>query len=459
MVLSTSTAAFAAGFEVPENTTKSVGRGGTGAVNKRDPSALYFNPALLERARGAQVLLNVNLLNLNLEFQRDPLVNEENRRNPKLEYDAIRNQSGFFPAPFLTASWDLGIENLTIGAGLFGPSGYGQRCYGKLTDSGCDVDEDNGGRYMMVGTTLIEAFASLGAGYRIELPYGDLSVGASAAATYLDSDFTLVIHGGTDRENWEDPENDAVFRGNGLSDWALSGTFGLAYDIQGFRLAASYRPPISWEAEGTAELTPAPSNNLGELTDDGVTLRTEQAGVLRMGFGLEAGEHPGDATRPRYDFEFNMVWEDWSRVDRFEITPHGKLKVLNAETDLGTLYQVKGYEDTFSFRLGGSYAFNDWLTGHAGGYYETGAQAEEYTNLDFVSWNRYAGGLGATFNVVDGFDFDVAYMHVYSPERHVDEGEIYKQSLSETEGGTAQNTGTWNSSFQLASFGVTYRYD
>jgi long-subunit fatty acid transport protein len=465
--------AYAGGFEIPENTTKSVGRGGTGAVNKRDPSALYFNPALLHRADGVQVLLNVNFVNLNVDFQRDPLRNPDNRRNPVKTFDPVNNENGFFPAPFLTASWDLGIENLTVGAGVFGPSAYGGRCFGVATDDGCEPDEDSAGRYMLITSSLLEFSATLGAGYQIELPYGNLSVGLSGAATYLDSDFHLAIHGNIDREEFEDPANDAIFYGRGLSDWAMSGTVGLAYDLDGFRVAASYRPPFSWEAEGTAEMEPAEDAGIGDLTDDTVTLRTDQAGALRTGVGLELGQHPADPDLPRYDIEFNFVWEDWSRVDYFRITPHGRVQVLAEEIDLGTLYQPKGYEDTFSFRLGGSYAINEWLTGHAGGFYETGAQPEEYTNLDFVSWDRFAGGLGATFRIYDYFDLDVAYQHVFSPQRTVENGRIYNQvpmhectgpdyegeNCDGTPPGNVQNNGTWDASFQTASIGVTFHYD
>jgi long-subunit fatty acid transport protein len=331
---------------------------------------------------------------------------------------------------------------------------------------------------MLVGSSLLEFFATLGAGYQFELPYGNLSFGLSGAATYLDSDFTLAVHGSLDQEDYEDPKNDAIFRGTDLSDWALSGTVGLAYELAGFRVAASYRPPFSWDAQGTAEMEAAESTGFGELTDDGVTLQTAQAGSLRAGFGVEAGQHPGDPDLPLYDLEFNIVWEDWSRVDYFKITPHGQLKVINEELELGTLYQSKGYQDSYSFRLGGSYAINEWLTGHAGGYYETGAQPEQYTNLDFVSWDRLATGLGATFKIYDRFDLDVAYMHVFSPERRVDNGLIYNQvPLSGCKGpdyegescgsdaeqgtppGNPQNSGTWNASYQLASFGITYHYD
>lgn len=441
---------------------------------KSDPSALYFNPALLPRANGAQVLVNTNFVNLEVEFQRAPLTVDQETRT----FEPVYNQAGFFPAPFVAASWDVGSEDLTIGAGLFGPSGYGERCFGEVTDDGCRVDRDHPSRYLLVESSLIEIFASLGAGYRFDLPVGSLSVGATGMATYLDTAFVLAVHGAgplADSKD-EDPENDAIFRASDMSDWAFTGTFGLAYELQGFRLGASYRLPISWEAEGTAELElPEVAAGFGELNDDGVTLQTAQAGTLRVGFGYEGGADPADAQLPRYNLEFNLVWEDWSRVDYFRITPHGALALGDYEKEIDTIYQAKQYEDTLSFRFGGSYAFTEWIAGHAGGYYETGAQPREYTSIDFVSWDRLAGGLGATFRLYDQLEFDIAYQHVFSPQREVSNGQVYNQDpLSNCQGpdydnpscdepgtppGNPQNNGTWNSSFQTASIGITYRYE
>ena len=468
--------AFAGGFEVPENTTKSVARGGTGAVMKSDPSALYFNPALLPRSRDTQVLLNVNMVNLNLEFHRDDLVvNEGNSREETKTFDPVQNEETFFPAPFLTASSDLGIDDFAVGVGIFGPSAYGERCYGKVGDDGCQVQPSDASRYMLVSSSLLEFYASLGAGYRFDVGAGHLSVGATGMLTYLDTNFSLRVYGSPDPggAEEEDPADDATFRGRDLSDWAVTGTFGLAYDWQGFRVGASYRLPLSWRAEGRAEYEPAESTGLGELTDDGLILETNQAGSLRTGVGYEGGAHPGDANLARWDVEFNFVWEDWSRVEYFKVIPQGDMKILGVTEELDPIYQTKNYQDSFSYRLGGSYAFNDWVTGHAGGYYETAAQAPEYTNVDFVSWERYAMGAGASFAAYRGVEFDVGYMHVLSPQRDVTDGQVYSQvPLSEcsppeyaedpcngTPPGNPQNNGTWRSSFQLISMGFTYRYE
>src|SRR5690554_3681995 len=120
--------AYGGGFEIPENTALSLARGGTGVVNKRDPSALYFNPALLPRARGYQLQLNSNFIQMNVDFQRDPLVYRVGNRTFETEFEPASNEAGIFLAPFFATSWDLGVEDFALGVGIFGPSAYGSTC-------------------------------------------------------------------------------------------------------------------------------------------------------------------------------------------------------------------------------------------------------------------------------------------------------------------------------------------
>ncbi|MBA2665093.1 MAG: outer membrane protein transport protein [Bradymonadaceae bacterium] len=476
--------AHAGGFEVGENTTQAVARGGTGVVMKRDPSAMYFNPALLPRARGYQLLVNANLVNLDLDFQRDPLIYNRGNRTVQTDFEAVANQGGFFPAPFLTTSWDAGIENFALAAGVFGPSAYGSPCFGELTADGC---QPNGGaaRNMIVDSNMIVVYFSLGAGYQFNNVWGgELSVGLTLMAAHLRSSFISTFEADPNAvPPWEeDPQMDAVFRAEGLTGWAPTGILGLAYARDGFRLGASYRPPYHWEAKGKANIElPVSFQDLGAaLSDDTLTFSTWHAGSLRLGWGYEGGVHPGKPERARLELEANLVWENWSLVENFHVAIAGHLELHEFVDEEGNpaivgvadIYQAKNFQDTYSLRLGGGYAFLPWLSGHAGGFLETGAQPVAFTNVDFVSWERYGAGLGATLHL-GSIDLDLAYMHIYSPSRRVSAGGVYNQiPLSECTGpnydhaacnggtppGNPQNNGSWSSSAQIASIGMTWQY-
>lgn len=495
--LTTSADAFAGGFELPENTTKSLSRGGTGVALKDDPSALYFNPALLPRARGFQLLLNTNIVDMDVSFQRDPLNYNVGTTPYSRTFDEVNNQRDWFPAPFLTMSWDLGIENFALALGVFGPSAYGGTCYGQVNDDGdCelvpypsfeqgtrDFNDPNGARHMMLDTELIQVYFTLGAGYTFDLGVANLGLGVSAAAAYQRTSFGIVVDANTfsSEAPWpEDPSNEAVFRAKDLTDWRPTAIFGLAYEREGLNIGASYRPPILWRSSGTAELLLTPETveaSGAQLSNDAVDFQTWQAGTLRLGVGWTQGTHPRFDWRPRLTLEANVVWEDWSRVKTFDVTPRGKLQLteFDQELDIKPIQQTKNWQDSYSLRVGSSYALNKWATLSAGAYMETPTQTSAYTNIDFVAWERYGVGGGATFHLTDWIDLDVGYAHVFMPERKVSGGEIYHAiPLSDCVGpdyddpacespgqepGNPQNEGTWNARYRTASVGFTLHFD
>lgn len=477
--------ATAAGFEVGENTTLSLARGGTGVATKSDPSALYFNPALLPRAEGVQVMTSVNVIDLNLQFQRDDLVYRKNRREQRKDFGMIENQSGPFPIPALAVSWDFGLENFAAGIGAFAPHAYGRRCFGDQVDGECEPVRDGPGRYLLIESNLIEFYLTGGAGYQFDLGNGTLSAGASVAYAYQENDFALAINAELPPKSpWEeDPADDAIFRAEDLTGHNFFGILGLTYQEGGMRIAASYRPPMRWESEGTAQVEfPDKLSDLGPgLTDDGVIFRGAQAGSLRIGWSWETGTHPGFDHRPRWGFEVNGVWENWSAVENFEMEPQGKLKASelpdsaqDSLPELQTIVQRKNWQDTFSLRLGGSWGPKSWLTLHGGGMLETAAQPTTSTHLAFVSWQRYAGSLGASFHPWPWMDIDLAFMHVASPDRDVDRGEVHQAvPLSKCQGpdydhssceqpgqppGSPQNEGQWSANANIGSLGVRLHF-
>lgn len=464
--------AFAGGFEIPENTTLGIARGGTGAVNRSDPSAIYFNPALLPRADGLQVLLDVNMVNLNVDFQRNPL------ETPAREFSPASNDAGFFPAPFLAVSYDFGIDDLGVGLGIFGPSAYGQRCLTDSSSGDCSYIVDSSARHMMLESDLLQIYFTLGAGYDFHVLGGTLSIGAAASLAYQRTSFTVVVDeiSGADG-NWnEDPQAQGPLEATELTDIKPTGFFGLAYDWKGLRLGASYRPPISWETEGEFDIDfPESIEGLVTLENQEMTFKVDQAGSLRAGVGYEHGTHPGFEKRPLFDVEFNFVWEDWSRTKAFEIIPTADFELVGTPQPLFPVYQPKNWEDTYSFRLGGSFGALTWLTLHAGGSYETAAQTLENTNVDFVSWERITAGLGLAFHPLDWLDVEIAYSHTFSGDREVEDGAVYQPiplsactgpdftdagcQVPGTPPGNPQNEGSWSSSFQIISAGVTGRWE
>jgi len=467
------TIAFGAGFEVPENTTKSVARGGTGAVSKADPSALYFNPALLPRARGIQVLLDLNVLKHDVSFSRDDLVVGDTRR----EFEPTENTDGFFPAPFFAASYDFGIEGFAAGVGVFGPSAYGKRCLGKRNGDTCEYEYSNSAKHMMVDSDIVEVYFTLGAGYTIDLGSGgNLSFGLAGALAWQETNFSVVVDELQVSPPFnEDPQQQSYMKAENLSDFQPTGFVGVAWEHSGFRVGASYRPPIDWDTTGEFSLEFPPAfSELAELDGNTLNFKTKQAGSLRAGISYEYGEHPGLPSAPLFDIEFNYVWEDWSRVDNFEIEPRVQLLIVDVPQPLNSVLQRKGWQDTHSFRLGGSFGATSWLTLMAGAAYETAAMPIEYTNIDFASWERTSFGGGLSVHALDWLEVSLAYSATMSPDRTVTNGAVYQSIPTSgctgpdyqdaacanpgTPPGNPQNNGQWSTFTQIISVGTSFKF-
>lgn len=471
----------AAGFEIGEHTPLSTARGGVGVASKHDPSALYFNPSLLPTARGTQVHLGAELIDANLSFERDDLVIRRGDTTQRTEFDeTVRNQTAVTPVPSAAVSHDFGLDDFGAGVGVFAPHAVAERCYGTLEDGDCQPDRDGAGRHMLVHSYLIEFYVMAGAGYEFDLRHGSLRLGASAGWAHQNADFELVVNSDVaPNPPWEeDPETESVFAANNLTGSNIMGVIGATYEHDNVRVAASYRPPMRWKSTGTAEVD-FPDDIDAELTDDEITFETWQAGSLRLGWQYREGEHPGRPARPEFDLEVNGVWEDWSRVENFRLTPAGDIRLGSNEdaptVGLRPFIQRKNWRDTFSLRVGGSWGALSWLTLHAGSFLETAAQEKAYTNLAFPSWERYSGSLGASFHAADWLDLHLAFMHVTSPERNVENGEVYNQiPTSSCEGpdfdddacaapgrppGNPQNEGTWRAHYNIGSVGATLRFD
>src|SRR5580693_2823141 len=62
--------ALAGGFELPDNGTEALGRGGAFVAKADDPTAIMFNPAGLAEQRGTRALLDGHVVMSSYSFQR-----------------------------------------------------------------------------------------------------------------------------------------------------------------------------------------------------------------------------------------------------------------------------------------------------------------------------------------------------------------------------------------------------
>lgn len=479
------------GLEIPDNGTRSVGRGGAYAAAVDEPSAVYYNPAALTQIDGFALTVNANLWIYDIAFQRAPLTSEVIGGTEVTYPFEPTEGSGVFPAPMLFASHDFGLEDWGFGVGFYGPSAIGGTSYGapdvETLGSQNIMDEtprDFGHGYLQEDSNMLLVYFSGAVGY----DFGPIQLGLTLQLAWMNTSFTNAADGGgvtdTEANSIEEP---SLYTRNTLevSGVAPTGIFGVRVQpIEPLTLSLSYRPRFKIEADG--ELTilfPPALEDLVAHTDQGAHLTTTFPDVVRFG-ARWAFIKDG---RELADIELDVVYEHWSITEDFHIQFDGKIDVtiLDEQRRLPDVIIPKGFDNTLSVRLGGDVNITDAVTVRAGAFYEGAANGEffdqgsvspGFANLDFFPFRRVGVALGASYMIGD-WSIDLAYMHIFMPQWVEDEGQIdvlfplwvcqdpqTPQQQAACDGREssplhAVNNGTYDVGYDLVSLGFTLNID
>ncbi len=400
----------AGGFEHPTQGARAVGRGGAFAVGVDDLTALHFNPAALAKLRGTRLAYSHNLTFHDTRFRRAPLSDAWGLDAGTTFEEARDQQSLFALAPFFVFGSDFGLESWTFAIGTYGPSAVGKHNYGDYGPAS----------FMLTSMDVIVAYYSAAAAWKFRDRFG-----VGATLQYVDvprMNLGMVVDATTasvlnpvpiDPDDPDDPRPSTQM----IADLRL-------HDRTGFTalLGVWYRPHARVELGVAGRVVPvflAPSGPVetdqDELASDGLRARMKVTLPAQLRGGLRYIQPRGSGEL--FDVELNATWENWSVIDAYRLEIAGTINGM----EIPTLVVPKNWRDTVSVRLGGDVnLLENHLALRLGGFWESAAAAEEYSNLDFPSFMR--GGLGG--GVTGGYrgaNLTVGYMHIFQERRTITE--------------------------------------
>jgi long-subunit fatty acid transport protein len=456
--------ALAGGFEIPDNGTEALGRGGAFVAKASDPTAIYHNPAGLGRQRGTRLLANANVSFQAFEFQRSGTYpgNPSDPATPwaGTPFPVSRETAGAFVSPFFALATDFGyFDRLTFAVGIYGPPVISDRTF----ELGID-GKPSASRYDYVQSRNRVRIPTASLGLHVT---EWLDVGVSGHLYLSDIDQTSVSYSDLGREACPSPEyyrcdSRSTLDANGTS---VAATFGTVVRPAPFlAIGAMFRTPVNVRANGT--VTPE-----SPLALQGATL---QPGAAELAFQLPWTARLGAryidlaGSFERFDLELDLVYEAWgvaqSRGPILDVPDLGAFK------NIRTLV-VHRYDDTIGVRGGGAYNID---TGHGvlalrgGAYYDASATSDATTRLDFDTLAKIAGTLGAGFKL-GAFGIDVAYAGVTSLSRTVAPGTGDVRPVNGTKNGrpigaddqplAAVNEGSYSGFTHILSLGLTIAFD
>lgn len=462
--------AWASGLEIPEQGARSVARGGAFSARADDASAGIHSPGALVKLDGLNLLYSHNLVWHFATFTR-----AESALPPTDTYEGqdplapVENETPFFGlgASFAAA---YGVDDWTFGVSVYGPNSTGHVQY----------PVTGGQRYMLTELDSLMLFYGASVAWGTE----DFGVGATFQAASLPRmRYSLVADGVTAPVPGDD-EAAVDSLSPYASSWDVEATLNLKDDFAptgilgvwwrptpAIEIALSGRVvPVIFEAEGDIELANVPGQSPFtdaqlEVPGNRAKLEIPLPPTARLGVRYV---HDGGGYE-LFDVELDVVYEAYSIIDAFDADLEGSI-LLAGGAPVQDVSIAKRWRDTFSVRLGGTWAaVPDRLKLSLGGYFEQGASHPHYTHLDFITVDRLgaAGGVELRLWSSDeggALDLIIAYAHTFQEDREVAEvdGKVIQQRpIAQCPAdcgdytGVVANAGTFESSFDLLSFAIS----
>ncbi len=438
--------ADAGGMAIPGSGPQPQARAGAFVAKADDPSALLHNVAGFAKLDGTVITLGANFVDFSLSYQRTGRYETTNDHlsYEGLPYPEIHDSSrpdfgigGFQAIPTIAIGTDFGRPELPIRVafGIFTPQGYPSRKYPLEIDMGVadlapgpmryDIIEQKATVILPSVVVAWKATPQLDVGARLSVGYGSVQgkKGVWSVRNYEES-----------------PGRDTVFALDGSDPFIGSYPYipafgaGVLYRPTNYlELGASYSSKLEIRTEGIG--VPGIGSGIGlEITtqplDDKYT-RCAKGGVvgaLKACVNLDIPQMATIGGRyifrdssggERADVELDVRWEDWSASTNTQFLIDGEINVEDAGyLTLNPLVNRHGYQDVFSFRLGGAYNFpvaGNKLIVRAGTAYDTRTAPASWARVDIDGKRRLVLTTGLGFET-SRFRIDVGGGVVLEPD-------------------------------------------
>jgi long-chain fatty acid transport protein len=318
MLVYPASVAWSSGFGVFTQGASALGQADSVVAHSDGPSALFFNPALMNKLPGTQVEIGTTLLFPNREYIAPDGTTTSTR-------DTVFAPSTFY----LTHSFN---DTISAGLAVFNPFGLG-------TDWGSDwggtTPVGGLGRFLATNSELTTWNINPAVSYRI-LP--SLSVAGGMDILLLDA----TLESAAPPNALIPVEYRQKFTGSGNG---IGYNFGAYFEVNDMlSVGASYRSKVKIEVDGDLSLSVSPQSVSGKTT---ITLPQQL--------------FAGIAYRPddRLTLETGMRWEDWSSFKQLQITVAGQPPVISP----------RDWHSTFAINAGGKYQLNKSYSVMAGYLY------------------------------------------------------------------------------------------
>ncbi|EKO3855157.1 outer membrane protein transport protein [Vibrio harveyi] len=389
-LLSTSSVANAAGFQLAEYSATGLGRAYAGEAAMADnASAQWRNPAMLTYLEGTQVSVGAIYVNPNIDVEGN--VNFYGKDIPASSDDFAHD--AIIPNFYLSHQYN---EKLALGL-AFGTN------YGMETGLGKDFGASHFGNEASVTTmeaNLNAAYKlndalSIGGGIRYIM--GEGSFGATAPKNNV-----VAVHPTLGPISVPQGTTLKYMEGD---DTAWGWQVGTAWQInQDNRIGFTYKSEVDLKLEGYAEGL-------------GFGLKSRDNGYMNLSLPATAELASFHQLTDQLALHASINWTDWSSFEKLE---------AHMETAGTQMVKVENWEDNYRFAVGATYQLQPKLALRTGIAYDTSAVSDKNRTITIPETDRTWLSIGATYDWTKDFSLDAGFTYIIAKDAPITESRGYE---------------------------------
>jgi len=394
--------AYGSGFGIFAQGASAQGQANAVVAHTDGPSAIYFNPAFLNKLLGTQVEAGTTLLFPSRDF-----------RSSTTATTASTEDTLYYPSTFYASH--TFSDKISAGLGVFNPFGLGTEWSGTWE-----------GRYIATKSKIETFDINPVVSYQIT---PDLSFAAGLDVILLDASLEKKVN----LTPLGLPDANQKFKGDGTG---VGYNLGIAYNVgHGISLGVSYRSEVEIDVKGNVSFDLPTPQLAGTLPNTGGKTTIILPRQLLAGVAYQAND--------RLTIETGFRWEDWRSFKE------SKVELNQPVAGQTTIADPKNWHDTFAVNVGGKYRLNDTFTLLAGYLYGWNAVPDSTFEPSVPDANTHLFCIGTDmeFNKIK---LAVSYAYQLQEERSKN------NTVGAATGGAAN--GAYNADIHLLGLSVTYRF-
>jgi len=429
LLLASSSAVYASGFALIEQSVSGLGNAfAGGAASADDASTIFFNPAGMTLHDGQQVVSAAHVIVPSAKFTASATTPPVNSSGSTLGTNNGGDGGVTGLAPNLYYTKQLN-DKYFIGIGINAPFGLATK-----------YDRGWVGRYHAVESDVMTININPSIAYKVNDKF---SVGAGFNIQYIEATLSSMVDGRGLVPTAVSSAATDVYVENNADDWSYGYNLGFMYEFtDDTRIGFAYRSEIKHKLEGdTTTQVPAALAAAGALfPNQGVNGKITLPASASLSIFHQLNK--------KLAVMSDISWTEWSSFKELTLNFEGAGIGLQPSTTT-----TENWDDTWRYSVGASYQATEELLLRTGLAYDQTPISDAYRTPRIPGEDRFWVAFGCGYQFTEALGLDFAYTHLFVKDSKM-------QKFTATPEDTTRGTvvGEFENKVDIVSAQLTYNF-